>query len=92
MVRCCLQLGAPGRFLALLTEVGLIAAALAELVRTQRLNAPVDGRIVGTLEMPVAAKHTDAGYTRVKSWDAGRNCSLLPYRGCHNPNCLPFRD
>ena len=38
MVRCCLQLDAPGRFLASPTEVDLTAAALARLAKTRLLS------------------------------------------------------
>ena len=44
-------------FLALRVEVSLIATALAELVRTQRLNAHDAGRYVGTSSMPVVARY-----------------------------------
>jgi hypothetical protein len=67
MVGCCLQPDALGHFLALRVEVGLIAAALAELARTQWLNAPDARQNAGTRGMPVAARYTDAGYTHAKS-------------------------
>jgi len=45
----------------------LIAAALAELARTQWLNAPDAGQNADTPGMSATVRNTDAGYAYAKS-------------------------
>ena len=63
----CSQPDVLGHFLALRAEVGLNAAALAELVRMQQLIARNAERDSDTSGMPVVARYMGAGYTRAKS-------------------------
>ena len=76
----CLRPDAPGHFLALRDEVGLIVAALAELVRTQQLNAPDARRNADTTGMPAVAIYMGVGCTCAKSQGAGECCCLSPSR------------
>ena len=56
-----------GHFLASQAEVGLNAAALAELVRMQQLIARNAERDADTSGMPVVARYMGVGYTCAKS-------------------------
>ena len=67
MVRCCLQLDAPRRFLASPAEVDLTAAALARPTKTRVLNGPDAERSVDTPEMPVVARCMGVGCIHARS-------------------------